>query len=210
MIRIILVLFAVSTVSLHQQKKCPKYCESCDSLFGCRSCLKSKLIKGKCVPTKDLANCLVYFKDNSCKACAPGYALASNSDLNNRSLHQQKKAVCTPINIKDCQVDFQLEKTGLSHESQNEQICVACAGGYPEVGNKKCRSFKQEDFGEEQRVNNCLWGGRIYKLNTKYCLRCKDGYASSIMTGKCVKTSYVWCLEVTEDKKCFTCDIFEG
>ena len=209
MLKIVVTLLAVSSIAT-QQRKCAEFCEDCDIAYKCHACLKRKLIYGKCQTTSAIGNCLVFSEQGNCEICAPGYAVVFKSRIDANGLEQQQ-AVCAQNKIQNCQVTVQLDKTtGLGQQKKNQQVCIACAGGYPAVGSKTCGTFAKEETGLGQQVNHCLWGGRFYPSDKTYCFRCKDGYARNVQTGKCVKTAAVGCLSVTEAQRCNSCNIFEG
>ena len=206
MLKIVLVLLAVSTVAT-QQRNCPKFCEDCDSTRRCHACLKSKLINGKCEVTSNVGNCLVYNEAGNCQICAPGYAVVLKKD----ALGQQRK-VCVENKIQNCQIAFNLvtRATDALSQKKTTQRCVACLGGYPTKDLSACAGWKSEDSGLEQQVNRCLWGGRFFEQDQTFCYRCKPGFATDAKTGKCFKQTLTGCLFEAGPENCEACNIFEG
>ena len=223
MLKIALALLIVaSTVSTQKQKKCPAFCEDCDTNYKCHSCFRRKFAaNGQCQATQAKGRCLIYNENGVCGLCEAGYAVILKLRENGaQGGLRQQKTECVPINIANCQVALLLEaeseksaqsrRKGLSQRG-GPQYCIACKGGYPEPGNRSCGGFNQdEDSGLEQQTNHCLWGGRPYNRQRTFCFRCKAGYVYSGTPPKCVKSEDVGCLSEFSKGKCFSCDVFGG
>ena len=203
MLKIVLVLLAISTVAT-QQRQCPKYCEACDPIYKCHACLKSKVVNGRCDATQNTGNCLI-FGQVGCEICTPGYSvLAYRSDGNK---------YCVRNTIQNCKIssDFLTGASQSLSQKKTIQRCTACLGGYPTKDLSACGTFSgEEDSGLEQQVNHCLWGGRPYQGAGTFCYRCKPGYATNSRTGKCVKSALPGCLFVSGPQNCDACNPYEG
>ena len=210
MLRIFLTLLIVSS-ALTQVRKCPKYCEDCDANGKCHSCLKSKLTnQGTCEEAIAPGNCLLHGEYNRCELCEPGYSVIYRQALGEDGLMQRRRD-CDVNKIANCELSFEFpdESTvGLGQAPKLVQICAACNGGYPTLGNKACGGFTQN--GLEQRKNNCLWGGRGYKETKTFCYRCKAGYAVKDQTGECVPYTKEGCIAEDKNQGCLFCNVFDG
>ena len=185
----LLLILLVATPLL--ASNCPNGCIAC---YGsCAYCFRHKFneVNGQCLPDKipDSDNCDVYYINNKCAFCKPGY---SESD-----------GACTrQTRIPNCY-------NGKIFNGQ--ETCKICGNGfYPSLDSSTCVPASQFSGDADQ---NCEWGTRSFREKLS-CIRCKKGYMAVSGYDVCVRSTVNGCLSTrsrtSTSVECRICDGWNG